>query len=178
MDSVSVWDEGAALQSCWLDCEAYPTSAYRSGKTPGLTLPCLSRQSQMHKLWSKMLPEQSVPKCNFVCCEDMAWPGTQAMTRTSSTSPATPTTPPGVPAPWPWPPDPWPHGHLAPWSPGHLAPWPPSHLPLWPPSHLATWPPGHLAAPLYRHPIFYFWLKLAPMLLIAKTSTGATFGKN
>ena len=35
MDSVSVWDEGAALQSCWLDCEAYPTSAYRSGKTPG-----------------------------------------------------------------------------------------------------------------------------------------------
>jgi len=29
MDSVSVWDEGAALQSCWLDCEAYPTSAYR-----------------------------------------------------------------------------------------------------------------------------------------------------
>ena len=33
-------------------------------------------------------------------------------------------------------------------------------------------------APLYRHPIFYFWLKLAPMLLIAKTSIGATFGKN
>ena len=29
VDSVSVWDEEAALQSCWLDCEASPTSAYR-----------------------------------------------------------------------------------------------------------------------------------------------------
>ena len=30
VDSVSVWDEKAALQSCWMDCEAFPTSAYRS----------------------------------------------------------------------------------------------------------------------------------------------------
>jgi len=29
MDSVSVWDEEAALQSCWLDCEAYPAEAYK-----------------------------------------------------------------------------------------------------------------------------------------------------
>ena len=29
VDSVSVWDEDAALQSCWMDCEAFPTSAYR-----------------------------------------------------------------------------------------------------------------------------------------------------
>ena len=36
----------------------------------------------------------------------------------------------------------------------------------------------NLFAPLYRHTIFYFWLKLAPTLLFAKTSTGATFVKN
>jgi len=29
MDSVSVWDERAALQSCWFECETYPTAAYK-----------------------------------------------------------------------------------------------------------------------------------------------------
>ena len=41
-------------------------------------------------------------------------------------------------------------------------------------------PPGSsdLVAPLYRHPIFYFLLKLAPTLLLPKTSTGASFDQN
>ena len=29
MDSVSVWDDRAALQSCWFECETYPTAAYK-----------------------------------------------------------------------------------------------------------------------------------------------------
>ena len=28
MGSVSIWDEEAALQSCWFDCESHPTAAY------------------------------------------------------------------------------------------------------------------------------------------------------
>jgi len=29
MDSVSVWDDRAGLQSCWFECETYPTAAYK-----------------------------------------------------------------------------------------------------------------------------------------------------
>ena len=28
MGSISIWDEEAALQSCWFDCESHPTAAY------------------------------------------------------------------------------------------------------------------------------------------------------
>ena len=28
MGAISIWDEEAALQSCWFDCESHPTAAY------------------------------------------------------------------------------------------------------------------------------------------------------
>ena len=28
MSSLNIWDDKAALQSCWFDCESFPTSAY------------------------------------------------------------------------------------------------------------------------------------------------------
>ena len=28
MSSINIWDEKAGLQSCWFDCESFPTAAY------------------------------------------------------------------------------------------------------------------------------------------------------
>jgi len=35
MSSISIWDDKAALESCWFDCESYPTSAYNYPSNDG-----------------------------------------------------------------------------------------------------------------------------------------------
>ena len=28
MNNINIWDDRAALESCWFDCESFPTAAY------------------------------------------------------------------------------------------------------------------------------------------------------
>ena len=35
MSSISIWDDKAALESCWFDCESFPTSAYNYPSNDG-----------------------------------------------------------------------------------------------------------------------------------------------
>ena len=91
VDSVSVWDEGAALQSCWMDCEAFPTSAYRLDSRKWV----LFIEHWPHHNWTLYLHAYVY----FSVCRQLGIKykyleflaeGTLAMTTTSSTSLAIP----------------------------------------------------------------------------------------